>query len=49
MGARKWCARCGQRFQKMKPGAKCYMCGWTMPPKKPTLKKKQKSNGAQPA
>jgi len=25
---RKWCKICGQRNQEMKPGDKCYMCGW---------------------
>ena len=25
---RKWCERCGQRLQTMKPGDICKMCGW---------------------
>lgn len=33
-GRRKWCARCGQRFQVVKPGDTCKMCGWKYPGKK---------------
>ena len=34
---RKWCKRCGQRFQVMKPGHTCKMCGWVW--EKPKNKK----------
>ena len=41
----KWCQRCGQRFQVMKPGDVCSMCRWQRPAAKtkkttkPTTKK----------
>jgi hypothetical protein len=38
-GRRKWCVRCGQRLQVMKPGDKCKMCGWVWEKKIPIMKK----------
>lgn len=29
----KWCQKCGQRLQEIRPGEKCKMCGWVRPEK----------------